>query len=373
LGAGSDFRILWFNWRDLRNPEAGGAEILTHEIAKRLIQKGNYDITLFTACFPGALPYENIDGINIMREGGKYTVYGRAQKFYRRVKDAYDIIIDEINVRPFLTPTYVIGKPVFALIHQIAPEQFLLELPFPLNYFGYYYLEKKWLSHYKYIPTITVSNSTRIELEKIGFKSITVIPQGLSVTPLSATPEKETSPTLVFIGRLKRHKNPDHAILAFSLVKKQLPDAKLWIIGEGYMRRKLEEQYDMRDITFYGYVDSQLKYELLSRAHVFVFPATREGWPLAILESNAMGTPVVGYNVPGLRDSVLNGETGVLVSENTPAELASSIISLLKDPSHLGSLSSNALRFSKQFSWDKSCEVFEKLIIKQVERSTKTE
>ncbi len=40
--------ILWFNWRDIRNPEAGGAEVYTHEIAKRLAEKG-YSITLFTS------------------------------------------------------------------------------------------------------------------------------------------------------------------------------------------------------------------------------------------------------------------------------------------------------------------------------------
>jgi glycosyltransferase involved in cell wall biosynthesis len=365
----ANIRIFWFNWRDLKNPEAGGAEVLTHEIAKRLVHKRNYDITLFTALFPGAMPHENIDGVNIKREGGKYTVYRKAQKFYGRTKDDYDMIIDEINVRPFLTPKYVREKPILALIHQIAPEQFLLELPFPLSYLGYYYFEKKWLLNYRNIPTITVSNSTKLELERLGFNRINVIPQGLSVTPLSNAPKKETNPTIIFIGRLKRHKHPDHAMLAFSIVKKQMPDAKMWIIGDGYMRKELEENFDRQDVTFYGYVTSRLKYELLRRAHVFIFPATREGWPLAVLESNAMGTPVVGYDVPGLRDSVLNGETGVLVKENSPAILASSLVSLLRDQKLLTTLYSNALSFSKQFNWDISCCVFDKIIIKHATRS----
>jgi glycosyltransferase involved in cell wall biosynthesis len=361
-------RILWFNWRDIKNPEAGGAEVLTHEIAKRLVSKGNYNITLFTAFFPGATPDENIDGVNIKREGGKYTVYRRARKFYARTKDDYDMIIDEINVKPFLTPKYVREKPILALIHQIAPEQFLMELPFPLSYLGYYY-EKKWLLNYRDIQTITVSNSTKLELEKLGFNRITVIPQGLGVKPLSTSSKKETNPTIVFIGRLKKHKHPDHAIIAFSLVKKQLPGAKLWIIGDGYMRKELEENFDTQSVNFYGYVDSQLKYELLRRAHVFVFPATREGWPLAVLESNAMGTPVVGYDVPGLRDSVLNGETGILVKENSPALLATCLVSLLRDQTLLTALTSNALSFSKQFNWDRSCDMFDKIISDHASRN----
>lgn len=360
-------RILWFNWRDLKNPEAGGAEVLTHEIAKRLIRKGNYDITLFTALFPGAMTSENIDGIEIKRAGGKYTVYSKAKKFYNRNKNDYDIIIDEINVKPFLTPKYVREKLILAFIHQIAPEQFLLELPFPVSYFGHY-LEKKWLSNYRHIPTITISNSTKIELEKLGFERINVIPQGLSVAPLSNVSKKETSPTVVFIGRLKRHKHPDHAMNAFSLVKKQIPDAKLWIIGDGYMRKELEENFDVEDTTFYGYVNSELKYELLRRAHVFVFPATREGWPLVVLESNAMGTPVVGYDVPGLQDSILNGKTGLLVNENSPAGLASCLVNLLTDQKLLSTLSCNALSFSKQFSWDTTSDAFHKIIIDHYSR-----
>lgn len=361
----SNIRLLWFNWRDIKNPEAGGAEVFTHEIAKRLVRKGNYEITLFTAEFNGGKSCEVIDGVKIKREGGKYTVYNRAKRFYNRNKEDYDIIIDEINVKPFLTPKYVREKPVLALIHQVAPEQFLLELPFPLNYLGYYYFEKKWLSHYKNIPTITVSNSTKIELEKLGLESINVIPQGLSVTPASVVPRKDTDPTIIFIGRLKRHKRPDHAMLAFSLVRKQIPNAKLWIVGEGYMRKVLEK-FGSKDVVFYGYVNSELKYELLRRSHVFVFPATREGWPLTVLESNAMGTPVVGYDVPGLRDSVLNGETGILVKEDSPARLATSLVSLLRNQELLTTLSSNALSFSKQFNWDISCDKFDKIIARHV-------
>src|SRR6476620_11875017 len=86
-------RLLWFNWRDIKNPDAGGAEVFTHEVACRLAKKG-YDVTLFTARFPNSRKREEIDGVKIVRDGGKYTVYNKARNHYKIYKQDYDIIID---------------------------------------------------------------------------------------------------------------------------------------------------------------------------------------------------------------------------------------------------------------------------------------
>jgi glycosyltransferase involved in cell wall biosynthesis len=356
-------KILWLNWRDLKNPEAGGAEVLTHEIASRLVEKGNYEVTLFTSSFPTALPYENINGLDIVRQGGKFSVYGKAKKYYKQNKNNYDLIIDEINVKPFLTPKYMKNeKPILALIHQISPEQFTFELPFPLNYLGRYYLEKKWLSYYKEILTVTVSISTKKDLERLGFRRIAIIPEGIGIKSLDDPAQKESSPTIIFIGRLKRHKLPDHALHAFSIVKNHIPEAKLWVIGDGYMREELETKFGAKDVTFFGHISSDLKYNLLSRAHLVLVPAIREGWALVVTESNAMATPVIAYNVPGLRDSVKHNETGILVEDNSPAGLASCAINLLKNRPLLEKYSINSLLYSRQFSWDISTNVFENSI-----------
>ena len=197
--------ILWLNWKDIKNPEAGGAEVVTHEIAKRLVKTFGHEVTLFTSQFEKSLDSEDLDGVKIRRKGGKYSVYKHAQKFFEAESDAFDLIIDEINTRPFLTPKYVKNKcPILPLIHQLAREFWFYETPFPLSYLGYYYLENKWLSHYKNLRTLTVSNSTKKDLEKLGFRSITIIPEGLSVKPLDRPEKKEDHPTFVFVGRLKK-------------------------------------------------------------------------------------------------------------------------------------------------------------------------
>jgi glycosyltransferase involved in cell wall biosynthesis len=361
----AQMRILWFNWRDSQNPEAGGAEVYTHEIMKRLTRRG-YEMTLFTSRFRGCQLNENIDGIDVIREGNKYTVYKRARNYLKAYEHHYDLIIDEINTIPFFVPKIVSDKKVVAIIHQLAREFWFYETKFPLNYIGYYYLEKKWLANYKNTLTLALSDSTKIDLEELGFKKVFVVQPGLSVTPLSNVNEKEANPTIVFMGRLKKAKLPDHALQAFSIIKRELHDAKMWVIGDGYFRKKLES-FEMKDVTFYGHIPNEKKYELLSRAHIILVPAVREGWGLVVTEANAMGTPAIGYDVPGLRDSIMHGETGITIKERTPTAMAQHAISLLTDSDKLSKYSRNALEFSRQFSWDNTVNLFEKFLYTQSE------
>src|SRR5829696_9388743 len=353
-------RILWFNWRDILNPDAGGAEVFTHEVMKRLTKRG-YHMTLFTSRFKRCQLNENIDGVDIIREGNKYTVYKQAKNYLKTYKHHYDLIIDEINTRPFFTPKFVKEKQVIALIHQLAREFWFYETRFPLNYIGYHYLEKKWLSNYKDIITLTVSDSTKIYLEELGFKKLFVVPPGLDVRPLLTVKEKEANPTVVFLGRLTKTKLPHHALQAFSIIKREIPDAKMWVIGNGYLREKLES-FKSKDVTFFGYVSNEKKYELLSRAHIILVPAVREGWGLVVTEANAMGTPAIGYDVHGLRDSIRHGETGITITEKSPEVMAQQAISLLRDSKRLSNYSRNALEFSRQFSWDNTAESFKKVL-----------
>lgn len=79
-------------------------------------------------------------------------------------------------------------------------------------------------------------------------------------------------------------------------------------------------------------------------------------------ESNAMGTPVIAYDVPGLRDSVKNGVNRVLVEERTPAAMADSALDLLGDDARLHRMSNSALDYSRQFNWDNTASYFLKEI-----------
>jgi hypothetical protein len=94
--------------------------VFTHEICRRLLEyEGIESINLFTSGFEGSQEEEFFDGIRIIRRGNKYSVYSQAKQ-YKKNKDEFDIVIDEINTKPFNTPSFVKDKPIIALIHQLA-------------------------------------------------------------------------------------------------------------------------------------------------------------------------------------------------------------------------------------------------------------
>ncbi|MEM3833354.1 MAG: glycosyltransferase family 4 protein [Thermoprotei archaeon] len=356
-------KILIFNWRCWLNPEAGGAEVFTYEVAKRWVEAG-HDVTLFTSEFPNCVKEEVMDGVRVVRDGGKYSVYWKAKKYYKKrfSKEGYHVVVDEINTRPFLTPKFVNnGEKVVALIHQLAKEYWFYEAPFPISYIGCHFLEKGWLRSYVDVPTVTVSESTRRDLLDLGFKEVFVVPEGVNFKPLSEVPEKESHPAVVYVGRLKKAKRPDHAIKAFKIVKEKMPEAELWVVGDGYFRRALERMAS-DGVRFFGFVSDVVKRDLVRRAWVLVNPSIREGWGLNVVEANALGTPCVAYDVAGLRDSVKNGKTGLLAKDGDIKDLAEKITNILEDDELRKTLSKNALEYAKQFSWDKTAEEFMKII-----------
>jgi len=341
----------------------GGAEVFTREVARRWVEQG-HEVTLFASEFPGCKSEEFLDGVRVVRAGGRYSVYWRAKEYYKKrfSREGYDVVIDEINTRPFLTPKFVNnGERVVALIHQLAREYWFYETPFPISYIGYHFLEDRWLRNYVDVPTVTVSESTRRDLLDLGFKRVLVVPEGLNFTPLSEVPEKEEYPVVVYAGRLKRAKRPDHAIRAFKIVKEKFPDAELWVIVQGPFRRDLERMAG-DGVKFLGGLSNEERRRLLARAWVLVNPSVREGFGLNVLEANALGTPCVTYNVAGLRDSVRDGVTGLLVPSGDVEALAEAIIRVLSDDGLRERLSRNALGWARSFSWDKTAKEFLKIV-----------
>jgi glycosyltransferase involved in cell wall biosynthesis len=249
------------------------------------------------------------------------------------------------------------GEKVVALIHQLAREYWFYELPFPVSYLGYYFLEDRWLKNYVNVPTVTVSESTRQDLVHLGFRDVFVVPEGLNFRPLRKVPEKEDHPVVVYVGRLKKAKRPDHAVRAFEVVRGKAPDAELWVLGNGPFRKDLEDMAG-RGVKFFDGLSDVERRELIKRAWVLVNPSVREGWGLNVVEANAVGVPCVAYDVAGLRDSVRSGVTGFLADAGSTESLAEGVLEVLSDESLREALSKNALEYSRQFSWDSTAGQF---------------
>jgi len=354
-------KILFLNWRDITHPLAGGCELHLHEIGKRLVKKG-HEVTLFCGSFDGCKEHDEIDGIEMIRRGGKYTVYPHAVLEYLanlRKRD-FDIVVDDINGVPFFTPLYI-RKPKIAILHHLVKNIFFRELPLLLRPIGYT-AEGLIPCFYGKTCFITVSNSSKEEMSEAGIpaKNIEIIHNGISELFKPDRGLKPSYPHILYLGRLKAYKQLDHLIKAVKLVKEEISDVELSIAGSGDVEDDLKglavELGLEANVRFHGYIDEEAKLRLLQSAWIFVTPSRKEGWGLTVIEANACGTPAVAYDVPGLRDSIKNGQTGLLVGRKTIEDLARDIIRVLKDEELRNKLSAGALKWSKNFGWDKSAE-----------------
>lgn len=353
-------RILVLNWQDIRNPLAGGAEVHLQEIFSRIARSG-HAVTLFCSTFPGAPPEEEIGGIRVVRRGGRYLFNFRvpAAWFLRFRKESFDLVVDDMNKIPFFTPLYV-RRPLYLVTHHLFGASIFLEAPWPLAaYVRVMELLGFGLFRRRRIPVIVGSPSTKGELTASGFDPALVRVINYCVdraihrktgVPRSATP------LLGYFGRLKKYKSVEHFLEAVARLRNPRPDLRVVIVGEGDHRSALERRaasLGLGDaVQFTGFVDEARKVELLQQVWFAVNTSSKEGWGLTVIEANACGTAVVAADVPGLRDAVRDGETGLLYEYGNVADLAAKIERLLDDPALRDRLAGEAHRWASTFDWD---------------------
>lgn len=344
-------RILFVNWRDLEHPEAGGAEVFVHEVAKRWAA-GGHDVTLLTSGFRGAPPATELDGVRIRRLGTLRTgsFHALVQRELMRL-EGFDLIVESINTIPFLTPLWRTRLPTtIPLFHQLAVDVWDAEVPRGVAGVGRT-MERALLSLYRDKPVVAVSESTRQDLLDRGFSDVRVIPPGRDEPPNTAHLAKEHVPTVLFVGRLAANKRPHHAADALREIRSSVPAARLWIVGKGPLEREIAANLP-DGAEMLGFLTREQLYERMARAHCLLVPSVREGWGLVVVEANSVGTPAVGYDVPGIRDSIRDGETGLLAEAGNPVDLGAKAAALVTDPQRYEVMRRAAVAWADGFSWD---------------------
>lgn len=354
-------RILIVNWQDIKNPLAGGAEVHLHEVFSRIVRAGN-DVTLFCSSFPGALSEETLNGIKIIRRGGRYFFNFRFFFSYVTAlrRRRFDIVIDDMNKIPFFTPLFV-KQPVYGVTHHLFGKSIFLEVNVVLA--TYVYLMERlavWLYKRRRIPFIVGSPSTLDELRREHFRDtdVTLVNYGVDHSVHVPGSQKSPTPLIGYFGRLKKYKSVDQLLNALPAVVRQVPDLKVLIVGEGDDRPRLESMtlsLGLQNVVEYtGFVPEQRKVELLQQMWFKVTTSSKEGWGLTVLEANACGTPVIASNVQGLRDAVKDGQTGLLYSFGNVDELSRKILVLLKDASLREGFTRAAIEWAKGFDWEEA-------------------
>ena len=349
--------ILILNWRDTRHEWAGGGEVYISELAKRWIKMG-HKVTLFCGQdVRGNLPSEEtINGINIYRKGGRFSLYFWAFIYYfKKFRENTDVVVDVQNGIPFFTTIYS-RKPKVAVVYHVHGKQFFVELPFPINIIGF--IIEKYIFPLFYYKTkiIAISKTTRDDLVELGFKNknIEIVYCGINGIKNHESSSKFYKPTILYLGRIKKYKRLDLLIKIMPEILKRIPNAHLMIAGWGTEASSITDM-TMRSITrrkvsIIGPVSEFEKKHLLSKTWVFVNPSIGEGWGISVIEANLYGAPAVAFDVAGLSESIKHGQTGYLSKDEN--EFIDNICKILSNKALRLRLSANARKWANTFSWE---------------------
>jgi glycosyltransferase involved in cell wall biosynthesis len=199
------------------------------------------------------------------------------------------------------------------------------EIAFPMAAY-IYSLERLVSAAYRGERFVAISASTKADiLARCGAKThVDVVEPGIDTAFYRPTRPKEPTPTLIYFGRLKKYKNIQTVIRSLPAIRRAVPGARLIVAGTGDYRPALEALTRRMGleaaVSFAGFVSEEEKLGILSSATLKINPSVKEGWGITNIEAALCGTVSVSANVPGLRDSVRDGVTGLLFDLDDQAD-----------------------------------------------------
>ncbi len=363
--------VLLLCWRDTGHPQGGGSEAYLQRIGARLADQG-VEVTLRTARYRGAPRRDVVDGVRVIRAGGRYSVYvwallsmGLHQLGARLGIGALrrarpDVVVDTQNGLPFLA-RLVYGRRVVVLVHHCHREQWPVAGPV-LGRIGWFVESTLSPRLNRGNQYVTVSLSSARDLVELGVDQsrIAVVHNGLDDAPgQSLSGPQAATPRVVVLSRLVPHKQVEDALEAVAELSPRTPGLHLDVVGDGWWRRRLVEharRLGIADaVTFHGHLDNVAKHQVLQRSWVHLMPSRKEGWGLAVVEAAQHRVPTIGYRSSGgLSDSIIDGVTGILA--NSHAELVDRLDELLCDSVLREQLGAKAQARNGEFSWEQSTD-----------------
>ena len=360
-------KILLLCWRDTTHPQGGGSERYLERVGEFLADQG-HEVVFRTAGHTDAPRRSFRDGVRYSRSGGKFSVYPKAwvAMMLGRVGigtfSKVDVVVDTQNGIPFFGKFFS-GKPTVLLTHHCHKEQWPV-VGRVLAQVGWLIESKIAPRAYKNGPYVTVSEPSAEELIALGVdpQRIHIVRNGVDPVPLHTPKLDRDGQHMVTLSRLVPHKQIEHAMDVVAA----LDGVVLDVVGSGWWQEELVDYARTLGVSdrvvFHGQVAEDHKHALLERATIHLMPSRKEGWGLAVTEAAQHGVPTIGYRSSGgLRDSVVDGETGMLV--DSKAELISATKTLLIDASLRSKLGSSAKQRAENYKWDTAGAQFEELLL----------
>jgi glycosyltransferase involved in cell wall biosynthesis len=345
-------------WRDLVDVEAGGSELHATTVA-RLWAEAGIEVTIRTSYAQGHPPESHRDGVHVIRRAGRYLVFPRA--IFSEASGRHgprDGLVEIWNGMPFWSPLWATG-PRVVFLHHVHGAMWKMVLPPNLAKFGETVEKRVAPPIYRGSRIVTLSESSRDELiHELKFKPtrVSVVPPGIDprFTPGAGTSEKSATPLVVAVGRLMPVKRFDELIKVMAEVRRTHPTVELTIASDGAERENLEAlvaDLDASDwVSMPGRLSDDALVELYRRAWVLASASAAEGWGMTVTEAAACGTPAVVTDIPGHRDAVQPGVTGLLSPDMRT--LARDISYVLDDAETRQRMSAAALARAAELTWE---------------------
>jgi glycosyltransferase involved in cell wall biosynthesis len=248
------------------------------------------------------------------------------------------------------------GRRRVVWLHHVHADMWKDALPRPLDVVGRTVETKIAPRWYRRAPVVTLSASSQHEIEAIGIPGsiIHVIPPGVNPTFVVDETKRSATPHVLTVGRLAPVKRMHEVLAAVENARGQVPGLTLEIVGDGPLRPTLEAWIRDHDASSWailrGRVDDAELIDAYQRAWVVTSASSAEGWGMSLTEGATCGTPSVATDIPGHRDSVVDGGTGDLV--RGPADLGPAIAALILDEPRRRRYSEAAVAHASAFSWD---------------------
>ncbi len=375
-------RILFIIFRDQSNPSAVGGDIYLWELARCLSNLGN-QVTVLCSSFHGARDMEKVNGVELLRIKGLWSLpFKIGQVYFKKLKGKFDVVIEEAiggQRFPFFSSLYV-KEPLVAVWHQRNTTIFREQYSFPIATF-LSFLEYFQARVYRNRMIITPSKSSKEEVLGLGFKKdrVSVVYDGVGDIFANVPISSKRDSLIVWLGKLRRYKHPDHAILALpQILKASGSDCKLVIAGKIsefdksyiYELRNLCEKIRVAsNVEFRFNISEAEKLELLRQASVLVQPSPIEGFSIVVIEANRCGTPVVvSDGVPS--DVVRDGHNGIVYSYGDIDALSADVSKLLVDRELWEKMSRLAYLWSQKFTWKSATIELQKVLARLIAKET---
>jgi len=198
---------------------------------------------------------------------------------------------------------------------------------------------------------IVPSHFLQMALNRIN---VEVIPHGIDLEECEKTKKMylDGEPALLYVGRLEYVKGADILYKIIESVRKECPKAVLHVVGEGSLSQKMAEQ-ESEFFKLYGFVDDDVKYQMLSSANACIVPSRMETFCITILEAIACNCPIIASDIGAIPELIRHNSNGFLVSFNVKnfSSAASSLMKNKKNSEFMERIARNGIETAKRYEW----------------------